>query len=317
VNAVAVMDRLAGLKASVAQVIRGKDEMIEWTIAALLARGHLLIEDIPGVGKTTLAQALARSLSLSFSRIQFTSDTLPSDVIGVSLWRQERGEFEFMPGPLFTNVLLADEINRATPKTQAALLEAMNERTVTVEKTRYRLREPFLVLATQNPVEYLGTYPLPESQLDRFLMRISLGYPSEREEMELLRQGGVEAVLEGLRPVLEGVELLELQAAVVRVRVAQPLLEYMLELVHRTRKHPAIALGVSTRGALSLQRVVQALALVAGRDYVIPDDIVRLAVPVMAHRIVVTGAEVAEGWSRSERERALVAEILGATPVPL
>ncbi|MCJ7442397.1 MAG: AAA family ATPase, partial [Thermoanaerobaculaceae bacterium] len=202
-----VVNRLDGLKRSVARVIRGKDEAINWIIAALLARGHVLIEDIPGVGKTTLAQALSRSLNLVFSRIQFTSDTLPSDVIGVSLWRAERGEFEFLPGPVFTNVLLADEINRATPKTQAALLEAMNERTVTVEKTRYRLREPFLVVATQNPVEYLGTYPLPESQLDRFLMRISLGYPAPEEELALLRRGGVEGELEAVQPVLEGAEL--------------------------------------------------------------------------------------------------------------
>ncbi len=312
-----VVNRLEGLKRSVARVIRGKDEAIDWIIAALLARGHVLIEDIPGVGKTTLAQALSRSLNLVFSRIQFTSDTLPSDVIGVSLWRAERGEFEFLPGPVFTNVLLADEINRATPKTQAALLEAMNERTVTVDKTRYRLREPFLVLATQNPVEYLGTYPLPESQLDRFLLRISLGYPSHQEELALLRAGGVEAELEAVQPVLEGAELVQLQAAVRQVRVAAQLLSYLLELVDRTRKHAALALGVSTRGALALHRACQALAMVESRDYVIPDDIQRLAVPVMAHRVVLAGGEVSEGWSRSEAERAIVREIVESTPVPL
>jgi MoxR-like ATPase len=309
--------RLAGLKHSVSRVIRGKDEAIDWTIAALLSRGHVLIEDIPGVGKTTLAQALARSLSLVFNRIQFTSDTLPSDIIGVSLWRAERGEFEFLPGPVFTNVLLADEINRATPKTQAALLEAMNERTVTVEKTRYRLREPFLVIATQNPVEYLGTYPLPESQLDRFLLRISLGYPGREEELELLRSGGVEDELEAVRPVLEGPELVELQARVRLVKVAPPLLAYLLELVQRTRRHPALALGVSTRGALALHRACQALAVLEGRDYVIPDDVVRLAVPVMAHRVVLGGGGVEEGWSRSEAERAVIREVVAATPVPL
>jgi MoxR-like ATPase len=240
-----VIAQLDGLKRSVARVIRGKDEAIDWIIAALLARGHVLIEDIPGVGKTTLAQALSRSLNLVFSRIQFTSDTLPSDVIGVSLWRAERGEFEFLPGPVFTNVLLADEINRATPKTQAALLEAMNERTVTVEKTRYRLREPFMVLATQNPVEYLGTYPLPESQLDRFLLRISLGYPAPDEELALLRAGGVEGELEAVQPVLDGSELVQLQARVREVQVAPALLAYLLELVHRTRRHPALGLGAS------------------------------------------------------------------------
>jgi len=312
-----VVDKLEGLKRSVARVIRGKDEAIDWIIAALLARGHVLIEDIPGVGKTTLAQALARSLNLVFTRIQFTSDTLPSDVIGVSLWRAERGEFEFLPGPVFTNVLLADEINRATPKTQAALLEAMNERTVTVEKSRYRLREPFLVLATQNPVEYLGTYPLPESQLDRFLLRISLGYPAPEEELELLRRGGVEGELETVQPVLEEAELVRLQTGVREVRVAPPLLAYMLELVHRTRSHPDLALGVSTRGALALHRASQALAMVEGRDYVIPDDVQRLAVPVMAHRVVLAGGEVSEGWSRSEAERAVVRGILESTPVPL
>ena len=312
-----VVNRLEGLKHSVARVIRGKGEAIDWIIAALLARGHVLIEDIPGVGKTTLAQALSRSLNLVFSRIQFTSDTLPSDVIGVSIWRPESGEFEFLPGPVFTNVLLADEINRATPKTQAALLEAMNERTVTVDKTRYRLREPFLVLATQNPVEYLGTYPLPESQLDRFLLRISLGYPSHDEELELLRSGGVEAELEAVQPVLEGAELVQLQARVRQVRVAPPLLSYMLELVDRTRRHPSLALGVSTRGALALHRACQALAMVESRDYVIPDDVQRLAVPVMAHRVMMTGGEATEGWSRSEAERAIIQEIVDGTPVPL
>ena len=309
--------KLAQLKGSVGRVIRGKPEVIEWIIAALLARGHVLIEDVPGVGKTTLAQALARSLNLVFSRIQFTSDTLPSDVIGVSLWRAERGEFEFLPGPIFTNILLADEINRATPKTQAALLEAMNERTVTVEKTRYRLREPFMVLATQNPVEYLGTYPLPESQLDRFLLRLSLGYPSHEEELELLRLGGVEDELEALAPVLDEGEMVELQARARAVRIAPQLLEYLLELVQRTRKHPSLALGVSTRGALALQRACQALALVEGREYVIPDDIARMAVPVLAHRMLLAGGEMGEGWSRSESERELIREILGATPVPL
>ena len=312
-----VIAQLDGLKRSVARVIRGKDEAIDWIIAALLARGHVLIEDIPGVGKTTLAQALSRSLNLVFSRIQFTSDTLPSDVIGVSLWRAERGEFEFLPGPVFTNVLLADEINRATPKTQAALLEAMNERTVTVEKTRYRLREPFMVLATQNPVEYLGTYPLPESQLDRFLLRISLGYPAPDEELALLRAGGVEGELEAVQPVLDGSELVQLQARVREVQVAPALLAYLLELVHRTRRHPALGLGVSTRGALALHRAVQALALVEGREYVIPDDVQRLAVPVMAHRVVLAGGEAGEGWSRSEAERAIIQEVIDGTPVPI
>jgi len=317
VASVDVVARLEELKRVVGRVIRGKADTIDLIIAALLARGHVLIEDIPGVGKTTLAHALARSLNLTFTRIQFTSDTLPSDVIGVSLWRAERGEFEFMPGPVFTNVMLADEINRATPKTQAALLEAMNERTVTVEKTRYHLREPFLVMATQNPVEYLGTYPLPESQLDRFLLRLAIGYPSPDEERELLRCGGVEGELEAIQPVLQAGEMLELQSRVREVRVADRLLSYLHELVLSTRRHPALALGVSTRGALALHRACQALALVEGRDYVIPDDTARLAEPVMAHRIVLAGGEAGEGWSRSEAERAVIREVLEATPVPL
>jgi MoxR-like ATPase len=314
VDAVAKLEQL---KRSVSRVIRGQSEVIDWVIAALLARGHVLIEDVPGVGKTTLAQALARSLNLVFSRIQFTSDTLPSDVIGVSLWRAERGEFEFLPGPVFTNILLADEINRATPKTQAALLEAMNERTVTVEKTRYRLREPFMVLATQNPVEYLGTYPLPESQLDRFLLRISLGYPSPEDELELLRCGGVEEELDALEPVLGEGEVVELQRRARAVRVAPLLAQYLLDLVQRSRHHPSLALGVSTRGALALQRAAQALALVESREYVIPDDIARMAVPVLAHRVLLAGGELGEGWSRSESEREIIREILSSAPVPL
>ena len=309
--------KLGQLKSSVGRVIKGKAEVIDWTIAALLARGHVLIEDVPGVGKTTLAQALARSLNLAFSRIQFTSDTLPSDVIGVSLWRAERGEFEFLPGPIFTNILLADEINRATPKTQAALLEAMNERTMTIEKTRYRLREPFMVLATQNPVEYLGTYPLPESQLDRFLLRISLGYPAVEEELELLRLGGVEDELESVAPVLSEGDVVELQGKARQVRIAPSLAEYLLELVQRTRRHPGLALGVSTRGALALQRACQALALVEEREYVIPDDIARMVVPVLAHRVLLAGGELGEGWSRSESEREIIREVLSSTPVPL
>lgn len=309
--------KLDALRHAVGRVIRGKHEAVDWVIAAILARGHVLIEDIPGVGKTTLAQVLARSLNLSFSRIQFTSDTLPSDVIGVSLWRPERGEFEFMPGPVFTNVLLADEINRATPKTQAALLEAMNERTVTVEKTRYHLHEPFLVLATQNPVEYLGTYQLPESQLDRFLMRVSLGYPGPEDELELLRCGGVEDELAAALPMLDASEVLALQSEVRKVRIAHSLLEYLMELVQRSRNHPSLTLGVSTRGLLALQRASRALALVEGRDYVIPDDIVRLAVPVMAHRVILASGEAGDGLSRSEAERRVIREILDATPIPI
>jgi MoxR-like ATPase len=281
-----------------------------------LARGHVLLEDVPGVGKTTLAQALARSLDLEFHRIQFTSDTLPSDIIGISIYRQNQGEFEFLPGPLFSNVVLADEINRAAPRTQSALLEAMSEHSVTVEKTRYRLVEPFFVVATQNPVESTGTYPLPESQLDRFLMRLSMGYPGREEELDLLRAGGTEPELEKLEPVLDGREVIEMQDLVSEVHISDPLLEYLLEVVEATRSHEALALGVSTRGCLSWQRSSQALALVRGRAFVIPDDLQDTAEAVLAHRLLHADPLVGDGWERSRSERAIIRAILESITVP-
>jgi MoxR-like ATPase len=282
----------------------------------LLARGHVLLEDVPGVGKTTLAQALARSLDLEFHRIQFTSDTLPSDIIGISVYRQNQGEFEFLPGPLFSNVVLADEINRAAPRTQSALLEAMSEHSVTVEKTRHRLAEPFFVVATQNPVESTGTYPLPESQLDRFLMRLSMGYPGREEELNLLRTGGTEPELEQLEPVLDGREVMEMQDLVKEVHISDALLEYLLEVVEATRSHEALALGVSTRGCLSWQRSSQALALVRGRAFVIPDDLQNTAEAVLAHRLLHADPLVGDGWERSRSERAVIRAILESIPVP-
>ena len=311
-----VLERLEKLHASIVRVIRGKAEIVDALIAALLARGHVLLEDVPGVGKTTLAQALARSLDLEFHRIQFTSDTLPSDIIGISVYRQNQEEFEFLPGPLFSNVVLADEINRAAPRTQSALLEAMSEHSVTVEKTRHRLAEPFFVVATQNPVESTGTYPLPESQLDRFLIRLSMGYPGREEELDLLRTGGTEPELEQLEPVLDGREVMEMQDLVKEVHISDALLEYLLEVVEATRSHEALALGVSTRGCLSWQRCSQALALVRGRAFVIPDDLQNTAEAVLAHRLLHADPLVGDGWERSRSERAVIRAILESIPVP-
>jgi MoxR-like ATPase len=311
-----VLERLERLHASIVRVIRGKSEIVDALIAALLARGHVLLEDVPGVGKTTLAQALARSLDLEFHRIQFTSDTLPSDIIGISVYRQNREEFEFLPGPLFSNVVLADEINRAAPRTQSALLEAMSEHSVTVDKTRHRLAKPFLVVATQNPVESTGTYPLPESQLDRFLMRLSMGYPGHDEEFMLLRTSGAEPQLEQLEPVLNAREVMEMQDLVAEVHISDELLEYLLEVVEATRSHQALALGVSTRGCLSWQRSSQALALVRGRAFVIPDDLQDTAEAVLAHRLLHADPLVGDGWERSRSERAVIRSILESIPVP-
>jgi MoxR-like ATPase len=311
-----VLERLERLHTSIVRVIRGKAEIVDALIAALLARGHVLLEDVPGVGKTTLAQALARSLDLEFHRIQFTSDTLPSDIIGISVYRQQQGEFEFLPGPLFSNVVLADEINRAAPRTQSALLEAMSEHAVTVEKTRHLLVEPFFVVATQNPVESTGTYPLPESQLDRFLMRLSMGYPGRDEERELLRSSGAEPELEQLAPVLDRNEVLEMQRLVPEVHLSDMLLDYLLEVVEATRIHEALALGVSTRGCLAWQRSAQALALVRGRGFVIPDDLQDTAESVLAHRLLHADPLVEGGWERSRAERAVIRSIIEKVPVP-
>ncbi len=311
-----VLERVERLHRSIVRVIRGKAEIVDALIAALLARGHVLLEDVPGVGKTTLAQALARSLALEFHRIQFTSDTLPSDIIGISVYRQDSGLFEFLPGPLFANVVLADEINRAAPRTQSALLEAMSEHSVTVERTRHRLAEPFLVVATQNPIEATGTYELPESQLDRFLMRLSMGYPGPEEELELLRAGGAEPELEQLEPVLSSEEVIELQSLVGEVHTGEKILGYLMAVIAETRNHKALSLGVSTRGSLAWQRSAQALALVRGRAYVIPDDLQHTAEWVLAHRVIVADPLIGDGWEKSRKERAVIRSIIENTPVP-
>jgi MoxR-like ATPase len=304
---------LARLRANLSGVLLGKPEVIELALTALLADGHLLIEDVPGVGKTLLAKALARSLACSFHRIQFTPDLLPSDLLGVSVFQQPTGQFVFQPGPLFAQVVLADEINRATPRTQSALLEAMSDRQVTVDGQTRPLGPPFLVVATQNPYEFEGTYPLPESQLDRFLLRLPIGYPDRDAEKAVLTQHRAGEPIEALQPVLTAQDVIALQQQVRQVRVDETLNDYILDLTDGTRSHPEVYLGASTRAALALDRAAQALALLRGRTYVTPDDIKRLAAPVLSHRLLVKGAR--QG-SRGSRAQAIVAELLESTRVP-
>jgi MoxR-like ATPase len=311
---VALSANLTRLRENVGRVYRGETRTIDLVLTALLSRGHILIEDVPGVGKTTLARALGRSLSLDFRRIQFTSDTLPADVLGISVFHAASDRFEFHAGPLFANIVLADEINRATPKTQSALLEAMNEGAVTVESERRELPLPFMVVATQNPVEYLGTYPLPESQMDRFFLRLSLGYPSADEEKALLRSGGTERELLTLPPVLEREQVFVLQQAAEDVRVADRLLDYLHALVSATRKSGELRLPVSTRGAQSLYRATQSYALVQGRDYAIPDDAQAVAEPVLAHRILSVSSD---GFGAGGREKEFIKRVLAQVAVPV
>ncbi len=304
--------KIEELERAVGRVVYGKSEVIRLAVVALLAGGHVLIEDVPGVGKTTLAQTLARALGLAFQRIQFTSDLLPSDIIGVSIFNQKTQDFEFVAGPIFANVLLADEINRATPKTQSALLEAMSEHKVSVERQRYSLPEPFLVLATQNPLEYQGTFPLPESQLDRFLMSLQMGYPPRDDERQLLMSGGVDDLVDAVEPVLAAEDLPALQARAKQIRVTEKLVDYMLALAETTRGSAEFSLPVSTRGVQSLYRATQALALCEGRDYAVPDDVQRLAVPVLGHRVMLK-----RGSGGMEETREAIRRILASTPVPL
>jgi MoxR-like ATPase len=304
------------LQRAIARTIYGKEEAIQLALITLLARGHLLIEDVPGVGKTTLAQALAKSFHCTFQRIQFTSDLLPSDVIGVSVYNPETRDFEYRTGPLFANVVLADEINRTTPRTQSALLEAMNEAQVTVDGKTLSLPQPFLVIATQNPVEHHGTYPLPESQLDRFLMRIKMGYPSPETEREILRKRANDDPLQSLEPVAGVQDVLAMQDAVMQVKVDTSLHDYALEIVTRTRQTDQLALGVSPRGTLMLQRAAQARAFLDGRDYCLPDDFKKLAVAVFSHRVVASSRH-ASLQKKSETTESVIREIVDSVPVPL
>jgi MoxR-like ATPase len=305
---------LAKLRENVGLAYRGEPRAVDLLLTALLSRGHVLIEDVPGVGKTTLARALGRSLSLDFRRIQFTSDTLPADVVGISVFHAATDRFEFHPGPIFANVVLADEINRATPKTQSALLEAMNETAVTIEAERRPLPQPFMVVATQNPVEYLGTYPLPESQMDRFFLRLSLGYPAADEEKMLLRRGGAERVLAAIPAVLSPSDVLALQGETETVNVSEKLLDYLHALVKETRKTAELRLPVSTRGAQALFRATQAHALLQGRAFATPDDVQAVAEAVLAHRILSMSSD---GFGAGGREKEIVRRILDKVPVPV
>jgi MoxR-like ATPase len=297
---------------NIENVIIGKRLTIELAVAGLMCQGHLLIEDVPGVGKTMLARTLARSLGCTFSRIQFTPDMLPSDVTGVSIFNQVTREFEFRPGPVMSQVVLADEINRATPKTQASLLEAMEERQVTVDGVTHILPKPFLVLATQNPIEYEGTFPLPEAQVDRFLLRLRLGYPSSVDEIRILERQQYRHPIEEIQQVVTVEELLGAQRMIRDVHVSAPLKRYIIDLISQTRSHPEVYLGASPRGSLALFRTSQARAAMLGRDYVLPDDIKLLAVPTLAHRVILgPGARL-----RDLSAQQIVEEILTSVPVP-
>ena len=305
-------EKISVLRDAIAKTIKGKQETIDLAIVTLLAEGHLLIEDVPGVGKTTLGHALARSLACKFHRIQFTSDLLPSDVLGVSVYSPKLNEFEFKPGPIFANIVLADEINRTTPKTQSALLEAMNESQVTIENVTYPLPRPFMVLATQNPIEHHGTYPLPESQLDRFLMRIEVGYPDAAAEKEILKRFSNGNRHYAAPAVLDPTEVLYLQDESRKVHIDDSLVDYMIRIVNHTRDHPEIELGISPRGTAALFRATQAKAIVDGRSFVLPDDIKTLAHPVFEHRLVL----VRSGARARADAKTVLAEIIDQTPVP-
>lgn len=309
-------EQIKALFANVESVFLGKAEAVELVVTALIARGHVLLEDVPGVGKTTLAQAMARSLGAQFQRIQFTSDLLPSDILGITLFNRDTNGFEFRPGPIFTNVLLADEINRTSPRTQSALLEAMAESRISLDDKTHLLPDPFIVLATQNPLEYHGTYPLPESQLDRFLIRISIGYPSEAVERTLLLQRKTAEPVESLQDVLTLQDLQGIQAMVDQVLLEDSLAEYILKVVNATRSSALLRAGVSTRGALALARAARAHALVAGRTYCVPDDLTSLFIPVLAHRISLGGMSDSSQSSRTEAE-SIIAEIVAGTDTPV
>jgi len=312
-EATAKTDRLCE---NIGRVIYGKDEMIRLVVVCLLAKGHVLIEDVPGIGKTTLANTLARSINCTFQRVQFTSDLLPADILGVSIYNSQDRRFEFHHGPIFANVVLADEVNRASPKTQSALLEAMNDRQVSHDSNTYPLPRPFIVIATQNPVEHYGTFPLPESQLDRFMMKIGIGYPSVEQEIEMILSRKDRDPLLELEPALDAADVLELQAEVETVRVDDSLMDYLMQIVEATRASELVDLGVSPRGGLSLFRLAQAHALVGGRDYVVPDDMKLLAVNALAHRLVLSSdyGPKAAGISSAEQ---VIKNILGEIPVPL
>lgn len=308
--------RAAAIEQSLRTIIRGNDEVVRMAMVAVLARGHLLIEGVPGVGKTTLAHTMARTLDCSFQRIQFTSDMLPSDLLGISVYSATEQQFEFKAGPVFTNVLLADEINRTTPKTQSALLEAMNEGQVTMDGHSHPLPQPFLVLATQNPVEHHGTYPLPESQLDRFLVRVRMGYPHAENEREILRSEAGAARLEQVRPAASGADVIAMQDEVTQIKVDDSLVDYALAIVNRTRESESLALGVSPRGSIMLYRAAQAMAYLDGRKFCTPEDFKALAVPVFSHRVVIN-ARYSSTLKKSEQAETIIRDIIQSVPVPV
>jgi MoxR-like ATPase len=316
VKSVESESRIHLLQQAIETVVRGKPEAVKMALVCLLAEGHLLIEDVPGVGKTTLAHSLARVFDCTFRRIQFTSDLLPSDILGVSVFNQAGQSFDFRKGPIFANIILADEINRTTPKTQSALLEAMSEGKVSVDNRTHPLPRPFMVVATQNPIEHHGTYPLPDSQLDRFLLRIKMGYPENDAEKEILRRKSTMPDLDLLQPVMHAEDILAAQSQVNGVRVDESLLDYVMAIVDATRRSEFLLIGASPRGSLALRRAAQALAYFEGRDYCIPDDIKRLVLPVLAHRVIVS-SKYSSPYKRSEEAEAILAEILGSIEIPL
>lgn len=316
VDRVTLARQLVALEQAIETVIRGKREAVRLALVTLIAGGHLLIEDVPGVGKTTLARALSKSFDCSFQRIQFTSDLLPSDIIGLNVYDQRTGQFEFRQGPIFANVILADEINRTTPKTQSCLLEAMAEDRVTIENQTLHLPRPFIVLATQNPVEHHGTYPLPESQLDRFMVRLRMGYPDASEERQILLSQVKADPLASLKPVMHAADVIQLQRFARTVRMDDALVDYLLRIVNATRTSELLELGVSPRGSLAFFRAAQAHAALNQRDYCLPDDIKALAVPALAHRVAVS-ARYASGRRQTEEAESAVREILKSVPVPL
>jgi MoxR-like ATPase len=310
----AILERLVDV---VETAFHGKRDVVRLALSALLARGHVLFEDIPGVGKTTLARALAAVLGLSFKRVQFTSDLLPSDILGVSVFDPRTASFETRPGPIFTNIVVADEINRAPPRTQSGLLEAMQEGRVTIDERTHDLPRPFLVMATQNPLEHHGTYPLPESQLDRFLLRLTIGYPDELAERRILLESvGAEDPLLDLEPVLTRDDVLSLQRSVERVRADASIVDYLMAIVSATRSHPALRVGVSPRGAIGLFRVARAYALVQGRDYLVPDDVLEMVEPCLAHRVLPVGVAMASAEAHEETARVL-RDIVDIVPIPV
>jgi MoxR-like ATPase len=309
----ALASRISDVIGNVEKVIFGKHQEVELALVALVCRGHILLEDVPGTGKTVLAKAIARSLGCSFRRIQFTPDLLPSDVTGVSIFNQRTSTFEFRAGPIMSQIVLADEINRATPKTQSALLESMEEHQVTVDGVTYQLPEPFLVMATQNPIEYEGTFPLPEAQLDRFFIRLQLGYPTAREEVAILDAQRVIHPLETIEQVLSAEELLQAQGAARDIHIADQVKAYVVAVVNATRSHPDVYLGASPRGSLALARASQALALLQGRDFVLPDDVKRLAAPTLAHRLILQP----QARLKDLAATTVIAEVLASVPVEL